>query len=58
MRRKLSIYLRDILQNMEDAEEFVQGMSREEFEADKKTMSHFHRRMRTVRWTRKTWTGN
>jgi uncharacterized protein with HEPN domain len=39
MSRKLSIYIRDIIQNMQDAEEFVKGMSFEEFELDKKTFN-------------------
>jgi uncharacterized protein with HEPN domain len=39
MSRKLSIYIKDIIQNMQDAEEFIKGMSFEEFELDKKTFN-------------------
>ncbi len=39
MKRKIALYIRDILQNMQDAEEFIQGISREQFEADKKTLN-------------------
>ena len=38
MNRKISLYIRDILKNMVDAEEFIQGMSMEQFENDKKTL--------------------
>jgi uncharacterized protein with HEPN domain len=37
MSRNLLIYVSDILENMQDAEEFIQGMSYEQFVADKKT---------------------
>jgi uncharacterized protein with HEPN domain len=39
MSRKVSLYIRDILQNMRDAEEFIRGMSREQFESDKRTLN-------------------
>ncbi|MCC7201729.1 MAG: DUF86 domain-containing protein [Nitrospirae bacterium] len=39
MIRKISLYLRDILQNMRDVEEFIQGLSQEQFETDKKTLN-------------------
>lgn len=39
MSRNVALYLRDILQNMQDAEDFVHGMSREQFAADKKTVN-------------------
>ena len=39
MSRNVSLYIQDMLENMKDAEEFVQGMSREQFEADKKTVN-------------------
>lgn len=39
MSRKASIYISDIIQNMQDAVEFVQGISFEEFESDKKTFN-------------------
>lgn len=38
MNRKISLYLRDILENMRNTEEFVTGMPRERFERDKKTL--------------------
>ncbi len=37
MSRNLLIYVSDILENMRDAEEFIEGMSYEQFVADKKT---------------------
>jgi len=39
MTRDISLYIRDILDNMQDAEEFIQGMAREQFENDKKTLN-------------------
>ena len=39
MSRSVSLYIHDILQNMRDAEEFIRGMSREQFEADKRTLN-------------------
>lgn len=39
MRRKVSLYLRDILQNMQEAQEFVAGMTYEQFAVDKKTLN-------------------
>jgi len=39
MSRRVSLYIHDILQNMRDAEEFIRGMSREQFEADKRTLN-------------------
>lgn len=37
MKRDVSIYIMDILENMELAEDFVKGMDYEEFISDKKT---------------------
>jgi len=37
--RNLVLYVKDILQNMQDAEEFIQGLSYEEFARDKKTFN-------------------
>lgn len=37
MKRDVSIYITDILENMEFAEDFVKGMDYEEFISDKKT---------------------
>jgi uncharacterized protein with HEPN domain len=39
MNRKVALYLRDILQNMQDAEEFIQGLSYAQFASDKKTFN-------------------
>jgi uncharacterized protein with HEPN domain len=39
MSRTISLYVRDILQNMRDAEEFIEGLSYDEFTADKKTFN-------------------
>jgi uncharacterized protein with HEPN domain len=39
MNRNVAFYLTDILQNMRDAEEFVLGLSYEQFAADKKTFN-------------------
>ncbi len=37
MKRNIAIYIRDILENMELAEDFVKGMTYEEFVSDTKT---------------------
>ena len=37
MKRDISIYVKDILENMERAENFLQGMDYEEFTSDEKT---------------------
>ena len=39
MKRSLVPYVRDILQNMQDAEDFIQGMSFDQFASDKKTVN-------------------
>lgn len=39
MTRTVSLYVKDIIQNMADAEEFVQGLSFETFISDKKTFN-------------------
>jgi uncharacterized protein with HEPN domain len=39
MSRNVLVYIKDILQNMRDAEQFIQGMTYEQFVADKKTMN-------------------
>jgi len=39
MKRNVAIYVRDILENMRDAESFIQGMSYAQFAADKKTFN-------------------
>lgn len=37
MKRDVSIYIKDIFKNMEQAEKFVQDMSYEDFAKDEKT---------------------
>jgi uncharacterized protein with HEPN domain len=39
MNRKVALYLRDILPNMQDAEEFIQGLSYAQLASDKKTFN-------------------
>jgi uncharacterized protein with HEPN domain len=39
MKRNVTLYLRDIVQNMQDAEEFLQGVSYDQFLSDKKTFN-------------------
>ena len=39
MSRNITLYIKDILQNMSDAEDFISGMSYDEFTNDKKTLN-------------------
>jgi len=39
MSRNITLYVKDILQNMLDAEEFIEGMSYEQFISDKRTLN-------------------
>ncbi len=39
MSRDISLYLKDILLNMGDAEEFIRGFSYDQFVSDKKTLN-------------------
>lgn len=39
MTRTVDLYVKDIIQNMVDAEEFIQGLSYETFISDKKTFN-------------------
>ena len=39
MTRNVTLYVKDIIQNMHDAEEFIQGLSYEAFASDKKTFN-------------------
>ena len=39
MTRNVALYLKDMLQNMLDAEEFIRGLSYDQFAADKKTFN-------------------
>ena len=48
MRRDISLYIKDILQNMSDAEEFIQGFSYDQFASDKKTLNAVMRSMEVI----------
>ena len=39
MKRDVTLYVRDIVRNMQDAEEFIHGMSYDHFAIDKKTFN-------------------
>lgn len=39
MTRHVALYIKDILQNMRDAEQFIEGMTYEQFVDDKKTFN-------------------
>jgi uncharacterized protein with HEPN domain len=39
MRRNIFLFIKDILENMQDGEEFIQAMSYEQFVADKRTVN-------------------
>lgn len=39
MTRNVALYVKDVIQNMQDAEEFIQGLSYEAFASDKKTVN-------------------
>lgn len=48
MTRNLSLYIKDILQNMQDAQNFIRGMSYEKFVADKKTFNAVVRSLEVI----------
>ena len=48
MSRDIALYVKDILENMCDAEEFVQGLSYDQFAADKKTLNAVVRALEIV----------
>jgi uncharacterized protein with HEPN domain len=48
MTRNISLYIKDILQNMEDAEEFIQGLSYGQFVADKRTFNAVVRSLEVI----------
>ncbi len=48
MKRDISVYLKDILENMLEAEEFVAGFSYEDFTADKKTFNAVIRSLEVI----------
>lgn len=48
MSRNVALYLKDILQNMRDAEEFIRGMNYGRFETDKKTINAVLRSLEVI----------
>ena len=48
MRRDVLVYLKDILENMGDAVQFIEGMSYEQFAADKRTVNAVLRSIEVV----------
>jgi len=48
MIRNISLYVKDILQNMGDAEEFIQGLSYDGFVADKRTFNAVVRSLEVI----------
>jgi uncharacterized protein with HEPN domain len=48
MTRTVALYVKDIIQNMVDAEEFIQGLSYETFVSDKKTFNAVVRSLEVI----------
>ncbi len=48
MRRAIWLYIQDILENMHDAEVFVQGMTYEQFVQDKRTLNAVLRSLQVI----------
>lgn len=48
MSRNIRLYIRDILENMRDAEEFIRGMSYDQFAGDKRTVNAVLRSIEVV----------
>ena len=48
MTRSVKLYIKDIIQNMLDAEEFIQGLSYETFISDKKTFNAVVRSLEVI----------
>jgi len=48
MTRNVALYIKDILENMRYAEEFVQGMSYAQFAADRRTFNAVVRSLEVV----------
>jgi uncharacterized protein with HEPN domain len=48
MIRNISLYIKDILQNMRDAGEFIQGFSYGQFVADKRTFNAVVRSLEVI----------
>jgi uncharacterized protein with HEPN domain len=48
MTRNILLYIKDILQNMQDAQDFIRGMSYEKFVADRKTFNAVVRSLEVI----------
>jgi uncharacterized protein with HEPN domain len=48
MTRNISLYIKDIPQNMQDAQNFIRGMSYEKFAADKRTFNAVVRSLEVI----------
>jgi uncharacterized protein with HEPN domain len=48
MIRNISLSIKDIFQNMQDAEEFIQGLSYDQFVADKRTFNAVVRSLEVI----------
>ena len=48
MSRNITLYIKDILQNMLEAEEFIEGMSYEQFISDKRTLNAVLRSLEVI----------
>ncbi len=48
MSRDISLYIKDMLQNMRDAEEFIQGLSYDQFQSDRKTLNAVMRSVEVI----------
>ena len=48
MSRDIALYVKDILQNMRDAEEFIQELSYDQFQSDKKTLNAVMRSVEVI----------
>ena len=48
MSRNISLYIKDMLQNMRDAEEFIQGLTYDQFQSDKKTLNAVMRSIEVI----------
>lgn len=48
MTRHVALYIKDILSNMQDAEQFIEGMSYQQFVDDKKTFNAVVRAMEVI----------
>jgi uncharacterized protein with HEPN domain len=48
MIRNISLFIKDIFQNMQDAEEFIQGLSYDQFVADKRTFNAVVRSLEVI----------